>query len=337
MARATIDEVAKAAGVGRSTVSRVLNGSPSVSPSARESVQKAIAEMNYSPSRAARSLVMRRSHALGLIIPEELDRFFGDPFFAEVMSGVTRRVLESEYALNVMVASGPPDGAAANKVASFVLNGGVDGVIVVAHHANDTFLNRIVESVPMVFGGRPIPFDSIQGTYFVDAENEQGSYGITRHLIERGCTRIAAVTGPQNMGAAQDRLKGFNTAMAEAGLIPVATIEGDYSGARGVAAAKELLDGGVDFDGVVAANDLMGAAVVRTLLQAGLRVPEDVAVVGFDDAKAAVEVTPALTTVRQPIRIQGEVMADVLLRALAGESPPSVTIMPTEIVVRQSA
>ncbi len=337
MPRATIDQVAKVAGVGRSTVSRVLNGSQSVSRVAREAVEQAIAELDYVPSRAARSLVMKRANAVGLIIPEELDRFFGDPFFAEVMTGVTSRVLESEYALNVMVASGPSDGFAANKVASFVLNGGVDGVIVVAHHFGDTFIERIVGSVPVVFGGRPIPFDKESETFYVDGENEKGSFAAAQHLIGLGREKIATITGPQNMGAAQDRHKGFSDALAQAGLSPVAVIEGDYSAQRGAAAARRLLEEQVDFDGIFVANDLMAAAVVRTLLEAGVRVPEDVAVVGFDDAAVATEVTPALTTVRQPIRAQGELMADVLLRALAGENPPGVSMLPTSLVVRESA
>ncbi len=337
MPRATIDEVAKAAGVGRSTVSRVLNGSTAVSPSTREAVERAISDLNYVPSPAARSLVMKRAHAVGLIIPEALDRFFGDPFFAEVMTGVTSRLLESEYALNVMVASGPSNEAAANKVTSFILNGGVDGAIVVSHHIDDTFLEPIVHAIPIVFGGRPGRYEGESDIYCVDADNEHGSFLACMHLINTGRRKIAIISGPQNMGASQDRLKGSIEALTQAGVAPVSVIEGDYSARSGAEAAKKLLDDGADIDGIFAANDIMAAAVVRVLTEAGLRVPDDVAVVGFDDAAIASEVTPALTTIRQPIRQQGEKMADVLLSILSGENPPPSTILNTSLVVRDSA
>lgn len=337
MARATIDEVAAAAGVGRSTVSRVLNGSTAVSPAARAAVDRAIADLNYAPSRAARSLALKHAHALALIVPEDLERFFGDPFFAEVMTGITRRLQESDYVLNLMVASGPADGAAARKVSSFVRNGGVDGAFVISHHVGDTFLEQIVGASPVVFGGRPAPSLGGASVFFVDSDNEQGAFGAAQHLIASGRTRIATITGPQNMTAAQERLAGFQRALEGAGLAPAAIVAGDYSAASGTDAARELLASGAAFDAVFVANDLMAIAAVAVLQAAGLRIPTDVAVVGFDDAAIAAAAEPALTTVRQPLRLQGEAMADVMLRALAGEHPPAETILPTSLIVRASA
>lgn len=337
MARATIDEVAAAAGVGRSTVSRVLNGSPAVSPEARAAVEQAIVDLNYAPSRAARSLALKHAHALALIVPEDLERFFGDPFFAEVMTGITRRLQESDYVLNLMVASGPADGAAARKVSSFVRNGGVDGAFVISHHTGDTFLEQIAKAIPVVFGGRPDPLGADASVYFVDADNEEGAYRATQHLIDTGRTRIATITGPQNMTAAQERLDGFRRALAGAGLEPAAIVVGDYSAASGADAARELLASGASFDAIFIANDLMAIAAMRVLQAAGLSVPGDVAIVGFDDAAVAAQAEPALTTVRQPLRSQGEAMADVMLRALAGEHPPAETILPTSLIVRETA
>ncbi len=337
MPRATINQVAEAAGVGRSTVSRVLNGSLSVSPEARTAVEQAIKQLNYAPSRAARSLAMKHAHAIGLIIPEELDRFFGDSFFAEVMTGITSRLNESDYVLNLLVATGASDGAAERKVASFVRNGGVDGVLIVSHHIGDAFLDEIVAATPTVFAGRPEPYDSASGVFLVDADNEQGAKRAVEHLISVGRRSIATIAGPQNMVAARDRLDGYNKALQAAGLEPAIVVEGDYSAASGASAAAELVASGVSFDGLFVANDLMAIAAIAVLRDAGLRIPEDVAVVGFDDAPIAAKANPALTTIRQPSREQGSLMADILLSKLAGEEPPTITVLPTSLVIRDSA
>lgn len=150
-AAATIEEVAAAAGVSRSTVSRVVNGSTAVSPAALESVRRAIAELNYVPNRAARSLASRQTHAVALIVPEDTTRFFGDPFFAAIVSGINRRLSRSDYVLNLFIASDDPG----DKTTSYLRSGSVDGAVVVSHHTSDTFLDRIASALPVVYGGRP--------------------------------------------------------------------------------------------------------------------------------------------------------------------------------------
>lgn len=337
MARATIDQVAAAAGVGRSTVSRVLNGSSAVSPAAREAVEQAIAQLNYAPSRAARSLALKHAHALALIVPEDLERFFGDPFFAEVIAGIMGRLAESDYILNLMVASGPADSASTSKVASFLRNGGVDGAFVISHHTGDTFLHSVIGSVPFVFGGNPDPYTGEENVYCVDTDNEQGGYTATARLVERGAKRIAMITGAKDIVAAEERRHGFERALTEAGLEPVAIVAGDFSARSGSDAARQLLASGAQFDGLFVANDLMANAALQVFQLAGLRVPEDIAIVGYDDAAVARETVPPLTTVRQPLRLLGETMADVMLRRLAGELPPQETILPLELVARASA
>ncbi len=137
----TIEEVAAAAGVSRSTVSRVVNGSTAVSPEALESVRRAIADLNYVPNRAARSLASRQTHAIALIVPEDTTRFFGDPFFAAIVSGINARLSRSDYVLNLFIASDDPG----DKTTSYVRSGAVDGAIVVSHHTSDTFIDRIAE------------------------------------------------------------------------------------------------------------------------------------------------------------------------------------------------
>lgn len=333
--RATIEEVAAAAGVSRSTVSRVVNGATAVSPQALAAVQDAIARLGYVPNRAARSLALRQTHAIALVVPEDTRRFFGDPYFGAVVAGIGDRIARSDYILNLLIASDDPGG----RMTGFVRNGGVDGAIILSHHTSDAFVDRIVEAVPVVFGGRR----SAGGDedFFVDVDNVEGARQAVAHLLATGRRRIATVTGPRSMAGAVDRLAGFRDGVAGAGLAPFAEITGDYSEASGVRAAQELLAraagaGGLP-DAVFAASDLMARGVLRTLRGAGVRVPEDVAIVGFDDSDVALSTDPALTTVRQPMHAQGEALAGVLIDRLAGAAPPRRTILGTEIVVRGSA
>lgn len=328
--RATIEEVAAAAGVSRSTVSRVVNGSTAVSPEALAAVRAAIDEMNYVPNRAARSLASRQTHAIALIIPEDTTRFFGDPFFAAIVAGITGALGGSDYLLNLLIASDDPG----DKMTSFVRNGGVDGALIVSHHTSDAFIDRIADAVPVVYGGRPLR--RREGDYVVDVDNVTGAKNATRRLVDIGRTRIATISGPLTMVASEDRVQGFRAALTDAGLTPYAEEEGDYSEASGADAARKLLDGGRP-DAIFVASDLMARGALTALRAAGVRVPEDIALVGFDDSSVAITTDPPLTTMRQPMYAQGEAMAQVLLSRLAGEDPPTTTILPTELVVRGSA
>ncbi|GAA1536759.1 LacI family transcriptional regulator [Microbacterium ginsengiterrae] len=328
--RATIEEVAAAAGVSRSTVSRVVNGSTAVSPEALTAVQSAIAQLNYVPNRAARSLASRQTNAIALIVPEDTTRFFGDPFFASIVAGITGALGGSDYLLNLLIASDDPG----EKMTSFVRNGGVDGALIVSHHTSDAFVERIADAVPVVWGGRPLHQRSSE--YVVDVDNIAAARTAAQHLVDLGRRRIATITGPVTMLASVDRLQGFRAALADAGLAPFAELEGDYSESSGAEATRLLLAEGRP-DAIFVASDLMARGAITALRSAGLRVPEDVAVVGFDDSPVALTADPPLTTVRQPMYAMGETMAGVLLSRLAGEEPPKVTMLPTELVVRASA
>lgn len=326
----TIEEVAAAAGVSRSTVSRVVNGSTAVSPSALESVKRAIAELNYVPNRAARSLASRQTHAIALVVPEDTTRFFGDPFFAAIVSGINARVSKSDYVLNLFIASDDPG----DKTTSYVRSGSVDGAIIVSHHTSDLFIDRIAAAVPVVYGGRPVR--ERERDYYVDVDNVRGGQEATAYLIERGHTRIATITGPVTMPAGVDRLQGFRQALAAAGLDEVAVEDGNFTADGGAAAMRRILDRGERPDALFIASDLMARGALAVLGRAGIRVPDDIAIVGFDDSPVATSVSPALTTMRQPSFAQGEKMAEVLLDLLAGHNPQHVTVLETELVVRGS-
>jgi DNA-binding LacI/PurR family transcriptional regulator len=328
--RATIEEVASTAGVSRSTVSRVVNGSTAVSPEALAAVRAAIDELNYVPNRAARTLASRQTHAIALIVPEDTTRFFGDPFFAAIVAGITGALGGSDYLLNLLIASDDPG----DKMTSFVRNGGVDGALIVSHHTSDAYIDRIADAVPVVYGGRPV--SRREGDYVVDVDNVAGAREATQRLIDIGRTRIATIAGPLTMVSSDDRIQGFRAALKDAGLTPFAEEEGDYSESSGADAARRILAAGRP-DAIFVASDLMARGALTVLRSAGVRVPEDVALVGFDDSSVAVSTDPQLTTMRQPMYAQGAMMASILLARLAGEDPAHTTILPTELVVRASA
>jgi len=326
----TIEEVAAAAGVSRSTVSRVVNGSTAVSPEALEAVKRAIADLNYVPNRAARSLASRQTHAIALVVPEDTTRFFGDPFFAAIVSGINARISRSDFVLNLFIASDDPG----DKTTSYLRSGAVDGAIVVSHHTSDTFIDRIAAVVPVVYGGRPVR--ERERDYYVDVDNARGARLATEYLIERGHTRIGTITGPLDMPAGVDRLVGFRDAMAAHGLTEAAVEDGNFTAAGGADAMRRILAAGERPDALFVASDLMARGAMNILAAAGLKVPDDIAIIGFDDSPVATSVTPPLTTMRQPSFEQGEQMAGVLLDILAGRSPRHVTVLDTELVVRES-
>ena len=331
----TLDEVARVAGVSRATVSRVVNGSPKVSPEVRRNVERTIDRLGYVPNRAARSLVTRRSDSIAVVITEPATRLFSDPFFPRIIRGVSTALAARDLQLVLLM----PDSAEEERRTVRYLTGGhVDGVILMSLHGDDPLPAELAaRHVPLVIVGRPPRGAEVD---HVDADNRGGARLAVEHLVAGGRRRIATVTGPKDMVAGQDRLAGYRDALTEAGLpIDEALIEnGDFTHEGGVAATERLLKRAPDLDGIFCASDLLAVAALGVLQAAGRRVPQDVALVGYDDAPIATTTRPLLTSVRQPVEEMGREMVDILTGSMGrSDRAPRRLILGTELIRRASS
>lgn len=293
----TLEEVAASAGVSRSTASRAINGGSRVSPEAQQAVDAAIARLGYIPNRAARSLVTRRTESIGLIVPEPDVRVLSDPFFASVIRGLNIALKDTDIQMVLLIAQ---PGESTSRINRYLNNGHVDGAIVVSHHHKDQLDEMILKSrTPAVFVGRP--YTANEQIHVVDVDNVAGGRVATEHLIAKGRKRIAHLSGPQDMAAGQDRRTGWLQALRSAGLEPGPEFGGEFTSACGARAMEQILEADPHIDAVFAASDLMANGALRVLESHGLRIPEDVSVVGYDDLGVAASATPPLTTVVNPV------------------------------------
>ena len=334
LGRPTLEEVAALAGVGRGTASRVINGSAQVSARSRDAVLSAVAELGYVPNPAARSLVTRRTDTVALVISEPEDRLFGEPFFAGIVRGISGAINESSRQLVLALAQTPEQSA---RLDAYLTSQHVDGVLLVSLHGEDPLPSRLRDrGLPTVLGGRPL--GQLDAAY-VDIDNVGGAVLAVEHLVATGRERIATICGPQDMAAGLDRLSGYQQGLASAGrpLDPALLAVGDFSEDSGAVGMRQLLERSPDLDAVFAANDSMAAGALRTLRDSGRNVPEQVALVGFDDSALARHTDPQLTTVHQPTEQMGREMARLLLAQITGDGHGlEQQILPARLVVRAS-
>lgn len=330
----TLEMVAARAGVSRATVSRVVNGSPRVAADVARAVRIAVEELNYVPNRAARSLASKHTQLIALVIPESTAMVFDDPFFASIAQGVAMYLADTEYSLNMLIAvESKPE-----KARRYLMGGNVDGALIVSHHSGDHSYAHLEESLPVVFAGRPLLPEVQAGSYFVGVDDVAGERKIIEYLRDRGRRSVAAIAGPQDMPPGLDRLEGWRRAVRELGVGEESLVEyGDFTLNSGTAAMRRLLDRGIPIDAVAAANDQMAVGAYTAIRERGLRIPEDIAVVGFDDNYFGLTATPALTTVHQPSNELGSAMAEVLIKLIEGVPVDRVTILPTHLVERGSS
>lgn len=343
--RPTLEEVAVRAGVGRGTVSRVINGSPRVSDRAKAAVEAAIAELGYVPNRAARALAGNRTDAIALVIPEPETRLFAEPYFSDIIRGIGAELADTDMQLLLTLIRTPKERA---RFAQYLAAHRVDGVLLVSVHEDDPLPDLLEQlDMPAVLNGRRSDLESVS---YVDADNVGGARAAVAHLIARGRRRVATITGPLDMYVARCRLDGYRQAIEGAGAASGADVgtgagsareelvaAGDFTEEGGRRAMRELLARCPEVDGVFAASDVMAAGARAVLRETGRRIPDDVALVGFEDSAIARHMDPPLTSVRQPTEEMGRTMARVLLEEIAERaSVRRHVVLATELVQRES-
>lgn len=329
--RPTLETVAERAGVSRATVSRVVNEQAST-PESRRAVEAAISELGYVPNLAARTLVTQRTGLIALVLPEASTRVFSeDQFFPQLIQGVSQELEEADRQLVLMLAGSVES---RQRIEHSAQARHVDGVMLASLHGANPLTAALVRSkIPVVSNERALGPVVVP---HVDVDNYGGARAAVEHLVAAGRCRIASITGPPDMIAGIDRGQGCRDVLGEAGM-PLVEATGDFTRTSGADAMSRLLAEDPGIDAVFVASDLMADGALRTLQREGVRVPEDIAVIGFDDIGLAQQTDPPMTTVRQPIPGIGRTMAGQLLRVIDGhEIEPAITL-PTELILRESA
>ncbi|OLR92380.1 LacI family DNA-binding transcriptional regulator [Actinokineospora bangkokensis] len=321
----TLEDVARAAGVSRATASRVVNGTRNVDPHLRSRVDEAVLATGYRPNQAARALVTKRTDAVALVLSGAHDatpaQVFADPFFGRAAGGVVAALGETgRYPLLVHADTG----AARSDVLTALAEGSLGGALIVSTHPADPLPVACAEAgLPAVTFARPARGAALP---HVDLDHARGGALAAEHLLARGRRGLATITGPLDVRASRERLRGFQGVAGAC-----AVTEGGFTPASGEAAMARLLLDHPGLDGVFAANDVMAEGALRTLAAAGRRVPEDVAVIGFDDSATARTTSPPLTTIRQPVEDMAAAMVTLL-----GEPPSRALLFDPVLVVRAS-
>ncbi len=328
----TISRIAQHAQVSKATVSRVLNNKPDVDPDTAARVRRAIDDLGYVRSSQAISLATGRALAVGMLVPD-----LTWPMMLEVLRGVTEAVEASDYGL-MLYSMARGEQAIRDFTNRAVRARQIDGLVVVVPTGMLDYLTRLHDDgLPMMFVDDRGLDPSLPA---VATTNFDGGLVVGRHILAMGRRRPALIEGPMHFGCSRERADGFRQALHEAGveLDPALVCEGDFTEKGGARCAARLLAADPDFDALFAGNDLMAIGAMRTLARAGRRIPEEVAVVGFDDIHAAAHTSPSLTTVRQPFYEMGLTAARLLLERLNGRPLPQQPLqLPTTLIVRGSS
>lgn len=328
----TLEDIADMCGVSRSTVSRVINGDLNVSERTRQNVLDVIHKYNFQPNLAARGLAMGHTRVLSLVIPKGVQAIFEESFFAMLIQGVSTRCNVLDYSVMLWLAEPEYERRMITKI---LYNGLADGVIVASMLKDDTIIDSLRQNkLPFILIGRHPAYDELS---YLDVDNRGGAYQAVNHLLRLGRRRVATITGPQNMIAGLHRYQGYLDAHHDrhVAVIPELIAEADFTEAGGYDSMQRLLLHKPD--AVFVASDTMALAAIKVIKEHGLRIPDDIAVVGFDDIPQVSRISPKLTTVRQPITRIGAVAADSLIDMIeTGSTLPRQMILPAELIIRDS-
>jgi LacI family transcriptional regulator len=325
----TIKDVAEQAGVSVASVSRAMNGTGGLSADTRDRILKVAHRLNYTPHGAARSLITRRSHTVGVLLPD----MHGE-FFSELLRGIDRAA--RAHGLNVLVSSSHGDAKEA-AAALRTMHGRVDGLLVMSPHADAEFLQaNLPEGVPLVLMNTPASGGRHPA---LTVDNYGGAYAMVRHLIGRGHRRIAVIAGPEGNFEARERLRGYREALRQ--LAPEAeprVLNGDFTEESGRRVALQLVALADRPTAVFASNDMMAIGCMFALAEAGIAVPREIAIAGYDDIPIARYVAPALTSVRVRIAELGELALERLAAGIddPAQLAPTAQVLRTELVIRAS-
>ncbi len=328
----TLEDIARLSGFSRSTVSRAINGDPNVNEGTRKQVLEIVEQLNFQPNLAARGLAAGHTKVLGLVIPMGVNAIFTDPFFPLLIQSVSSECNVHDYSVMLWLAEPEYE---RRMISRMMYNGLVDGVIVSSMMMNDPIVEALVKrKLPFILIGRHPTNPNIS---YVDVDNWAAAKVAVNHLVELGRTRIGTITGPQNMIVGRDRYQGYLDALKEHNLELDMNliIEGDFTASSGSKAMKKMLS--YQPDAVFIASDAMAGGAIHALQEEGYTVPDDIAIIGFDDIPSACLTIPPLTTIQQPIPLVGSVAAKTLIKMIEQpQEEPYHIILPTKLVVRSS-
>lgn len=329
--RPTYSEIAKLAGVSEATVSRVLNGDDKVDAKRIKAVTKAVETLGYKKNRAAAALASGRTGLIAVVIDDDLS-VFQDPFWGTITNGISRVLMENEMQTLLLVA---PLDKLDSPVAQYLLRGEVDGVIFLQLQKDSLIKKLSKQNFPLVVNGTP---HSSNPFAYVDSDNAGGAYAAVEHLVNQGRSCIAVITGDLTNTAAEQRLDGYLAAIKSFEKLESKSLiaTGNWTREAGYELAKKLMSKNPDLDAIFCSNDNMAFGAIAAIKEAGKSVPEDIAVIGFDDSFLAQNSHPGLTTVRQDIVGLGMEAAKMILAILRGEEAHS-EILPCELVIRATA
>lgn len=327
-----IEKIAHLAGTSRSTVSRVINNDPKVSAEVRERVERIISETGYRPNAAARNLAGKHTRVISLVVPRSPVEAFDDPFYLPLLKGMATAVNARSYSLMLLIL----DKADPYLQSHLLDSHNADGILLGASLVNNNpYIPYLIErKVPFVSVGRHLYYSNIN---YVDVDNIGSAQNAVNHLLKLGLRRIATITGSLEVTSGVDRREGYLRALRAAGIEPQTEMmaEGGFSSEQGYVAMCDLLP--MRPEAVFVASDTMAVGAYRAIYEAGLSVPDDIAVVGFDDSEQASHLVPSLTTVRQPISELGHAAADLLLDIITGTvNQPVHKMLKSELIVRRS-